>query len=170
MIVDLIQMSAAFDFSRSKSLPYRIRSAFTAHGLQHLLRDMLDGQIDVGDNFRVLRYGPDNCTCRSGRVHVHEPDPFDVVEARDFFDQMGQVERIFPVRPIRAQVLRHEDDLPDPAVCQVFAFVNDLLMRLADELPPDVGDEAVAAMVRTAFAHLDIGMWSRGGVRSSDDP
>ena len=133
------------------------------HALQHRVGRVLQRQVHVAAHLVQPGHGVQHVVGDRGRVEVQHPDPLDAVHVLQRLQQARQGAALAAVVAVERRVLRDEQQLLDAARGQRVRFLDHGIVRPAAVVPAQRRDDAEAALVVTAFGHLDVGVVAGGG-------
>lgn len=132
------------------------------HGFEDIVVDMLDGHVDIVDDFVTFGDGPDEGVVDAGRIQVHQANPFQGGELFQFVDELDEAVFELAVPAVIVAVLGDEVQLDGAESDQFLRLVQDHVRRFAAEAAADGGDGAEGALTVAAFADTQVGPVLRG--------
>ena len=118
---------------------------------------VLEGHVQVWDQWFVHRHRLDHPVGDVAGEGVHDPDPVHIWDGFDqFFEQDGQPFLHPQIMPVIGRILGDQDQLPDPLVAQGAGLVQNRVHRAADRGPFDERDGAKRARAAAAIGDFDI--------------
>ena len=128
-------------------------AAPAVHGLEHMVADVLDGNVQIFDDLRLVGDHLNELVADLIGIEIVQPDPMHVLDGTELGQELGQGALPVEVQAVAGDVLGHDDELFHPGVHQVLGLLEDRFLRAAAELAPDEGDDAVSAAVVTALGN-----------------
>ena len=138
--------------------------AAAVHQLQNLVVAVLDGNIQVFDNLRLLRHHPDEFIVNFIGVDIMHPHPMQPLNLAQPVQQLRQQPGMFrKIRAIAAGVLRHHNQLLHAGISKLLCLCQHVLHPPGAVLAPQGGNHAIGALVVASFGNLDVSIVLGGG-------
>lgn len=115
------------------------------HAFELAVADVLERNIQVFADFRLIAHCADHVIGELGRIGIVKPEPFDSVDAAKPAQQVAEPAFTVKVQPVIGRVLCDDDQLFYSAVGQSLRFGDELFHRHRDVSAPDQRDRAVPA-------------------------
>ena len=134
----------------------------TSHPAQHIVRDMLQGDIEVFAYVFLLTHHSQQIPREMCGIGVMQSDPLDTLDVGHFLDKFCDMLSTIDVNSIICELLGDDIKLLCALTYKIFHLIEDLIHRPTLMLACYQRNGAVSAMAITAFADLNIGvmLWS----------
>ena len=131
------------------------------HPLQHVVRRVLQRQVDVLADLVALRHRVERRVVDRRRVEVEQADPLEAVDRVQLAEQTAERAALLAVDAVEGSVLRDEQQLLDAARCERARLVDDRIRRAAAVRAAQRRDDAERALVVAAFGDLHVRVVTR---------
>ena len=118
---------------------------------------MLDRNIQIFDNFRIVSDLVDQLIVKLVRIQIMQADPFDAFDLREFTAQLGQAVPAVEVRSIECNILGNDDQFSDAMCGEIGCLFQDVLHRAGTVSAADVWNGAESAEIAAALRNAQIG-------------
>ena len=122
---------------------------------------MLEGNVEVFADFRLVRHDLDHVVGEPRRIGVMQADPLDTPDAAQLREQIRQPAAAVEIDPVIGRVLRDDHQFAHAAGGQPPRFVEHLLHRHRDVRPADERNGAVTALPVAPLADFEVGVVTR---------
>ena len=133
------------------------------HTLKHIVRDMLEGYIEVLTHIRFLSHHAKQIPREMGRIGIVQTDPFHTGNICHLLNQFGDMLFTVNVNAIISQLLGNDIKLLRAVLDQLAHFIQDLLHRPTLMAPRYQRNSAIGTMTVTALRNFHVGImvWGR---------
>ena len=132
------------------------------HGLQHLSGSVLQGQIDVFQNLRLIGHHIQQFVGDGIGIAVQQAHPAELFNLAQPAQQLRQLQFAVQVQTIAAGVLGNDNELFCAVVHQLLGLFHNALHGTAAVAAADEGNGAVGAAVVAALRDFQIGKVAGG--------
>ena len=137
-----------------EKLSIALAAAAAVHAAEHFGVDMLDGDIQIFDNFGVGCNLVNKLIVYLVGVEIVETEPLYALNVAELPAKLGKAALAVKVSAIAGQILSDKDKLFNADFGQRGGLGDDVLHRAGTEGAPDIGDGAVVAAIVAAFRNF----------------
>ena len=136
----------------------------TVHQLQNLAVAVLNGNVQILDNFRLLCHDIHQLIVNFIRIDIVHTDPFQLFDLTQLPQKLRQ-QALVPrqIRSVTAGILRHNNQFFYTACSQHPSLIQNIVQLAAPEPSPKIGNNAVGTAVIAPFRNFNIGIVLRCG-------
>ena len=141
-----------------EQLPDIFAVAAPVHFTQDLVVDMLDGNIQIFDDLRLVCQNVDQLLRHFIGIEIMYPDPDQPVDFAEPAQQLRKLPLAVEIETVAAGILRDDDQLLDAVGRKLLRFLYQIFHRAAAELAAQLRNDAVRAVVIAALGNFQIGV------------
>ena len=138
----------------------------TIHGVEQAGVDVLEGDVDIVADVRMLSDGLNGVDGERGRVGVVEANPWGAALGGEEVEKVAESAAAVEVEAVVGGVLSDEDEFFGSIVDQLLRFEEDVFDGAGDVFATDEGDGAVGAAAVAAFGYFEVGVVIGSGERA----
>ena len=135
----------------------------TAHGLQDVGADVLQGQVDVMADLGILAHQVKQLVGKAERIAVMQADPLEAVDVAKGLHQLHDVGLSVEVVAVIGQVLGNEDQFLHALLGQFLGFVKQVGQRHGNVAATDERNGTEGAAAVATFGDFEVSIVLGGG-------
>ena len=135
----------------------------TPHHGKHPVSTVLQRNVDVRTNLRILSHHPQHILRKTGRIAVVQTNPLDAVDGRKPLQKLAKATPPIEIKAIVSRILRNDNELPDTLRRQQPRLLHQTLHGHAYVRPADHRNGTVRTAAVASLGNLEVGVVARRG-------